>query len=87
MLARIYSDLKDLSGRLGNTELDLLADDLRKHLIGSSKDCLACERWDGAQCKVFKEKPEKCWAWTDDPDWEAKVDEAVRKYRWSKGCC
>jgi hypothetical protein len=26
-----------------------------------------------------------CWAWTDDPAWEAKVEAAVKEYALSKG--
>jgi len=49
------------------------------------KDCTTCERRDkrtgGRRCRVFIEKPENCWAWTDDPDWDAKVEEAVKRYK------
>ena len=40
------------------------------------------------ECAALKPKPEKCWAWTDDPDWAKKVKEQVRiyaglkKFRW-----
>ena len=48
------------------------------------RDCFNCERRDkrtgGARCKVFFERPDNCWAWTDDPDWEKKVEEATRQY-------
>jgi len=25
--------------------------------------------------------PENCWAWTDDPNWDKKVKEAVERYK------
>ena len=48
------------------------------------KSCENCERRDKHKenrCQVLKEKPEKCWAWTDDPDWEKKVSEQVKQYQ------
>lgn len=49
------------------------------------KDCTNCERRDkrtgGRRCRVFIEKPENCWAWTNDPDWDVKVEEAVKRYK------
>ena len=48
------------------------------------KKCSTCERRDkrtnGRRCRVFAKKPENCWAWTDDPDWEVKVKKAVKRY-------
>ncbi len=35
-------------------------------------------------CAVLTENiglKQKCWAWTDDPDWEKKAKEAAEKYR------
>ena len=48
------------------------------------KNCSTCERRDkrtnGRSCRVFAKKPKNCWAWTNDPDWEVKVKEAVKRY-------
>ena len=35
-------------------------------------------------CQVLKERigmTKDCWAWSDDPEWEAKVERAVNRYR------
>lgn len=47
------------------------------------KTCKTCERRDKVldECQVFKTKPKKCWAWTDDPKWLTKAMKDVRKYR------
>lgn len=45
------------------------------------QDCSTCERRSKKGCKVFTSKLKKCWAWTDDPDWEKKVKKAVEKYK------
>ena len=51
------------------------------------KNCDNCERRfkDGRLkgCHVFTEKPDNCWAWTDDPDWLEKVNEAVNNYEFN----
>jgi len=49
------------------------------------RSCETCERRVKApgkaiKCKVFKSKPSECWAWTDDPAWEEKVNQAVAEY-------
>jgi hypothetical protein len=39
------------------------------------------------ECLVLEENIglyQDCWAWTDDPDWESKVNAAVHKYRYDK---
>ena len=44
--------------------------------------CETCTRSSAysKKCKVFKEPPKDCWAWTDDPNWERKVKKAVQEY-------
>ena len=44
--------------------------------------CETCTRSSAysKRCKVFKEPPQDCWAWTDDPDWERKVKKAIQEY-------
>jgi hypothetical protein len=46
-------------------------------------NCDTCERRGNFEigCQVFKEEPEKCWAWTDDKGWLAKVDKECKAYR------
>lgn len=53
--------------------------------VTEDASCLGCKRMSKRGCKVFTEKPKKCWAWTDDPDWEKKVRAAVVEYRKAKG--
>ena len=47
-------------------------------------DCSNCERRFKSKakegCQVFKEKPENCWAWTDDKNWLKKVNKELRAY-------
>ena len=45
------------------------------------EQCKGCERLmrDGS-CAVLNPKPESCWAYTTDPDWEEKVAKQVREY-------
>jgi len=49
------------------------------------KTCANCERsykgGKGNRCRVFSPMPENCWAWTDDPNWDKKVKEAVERYK------
>ena len=50
------------------------------------KKCNNCEkRWQNGEdklgCQVFKEKIEKCWAWTDNEKWEDIVNIAVKEYQ------
>ena len=33
------------------------------------------------ECAALKPKPEKCWAYTTDPDWAKKVREQVDIYK------
>jgi len=42
-----------------------------------------CQRWNKKYnyCEALTSPPNPCWAWTDDPEWEAKVNEAVEKYK------
>lgn len=47
--------------------------------------CLTCQRRSPEnpfECLVMKEQFEDCWAWTDDPEWETKVEKAVINYEW-----
>ena len=68
-------------------------EDIEKHLKGGCeienkaeiKTCANCERSykqsNGRRCRVFISKPEKCWAWTDDPEWDKQVKAAVERYK------
>jgi len=48
--------------------------------------CDTCQKKSkyGRECKVLKKmigKDGDCWAWTDDPDWERKFQEASKAYQ------
>ena len=44
--------------------------------------CSDCERRKkNGECIVFKPKPNDCWAYTRDKQWQAKVHQAVAEYR------
>ena len=50
------------------------------------KNCSTCERrfkvkTTKNECQAFSEIPKNCWAWTDDPNWLDKVNEAVDEYK------
>lgn len=49
------------------------------------KNCNNCEKRfkneNKKGCQVFKEKPNNCWAWTNDPKWLEKVNEDVKNYK------
>ena len=53
-----------------------------------AKTCETCRRSyrgsKGNKCRIFTAKPEKCWAWTDDPDWAEKAKKEVEKYKMVK---
>jgi hypothetical protein len=54
------------------------------------KTCDTCERRQkafarGKGCLAFIKKPDNCWAWTDDRDWERKVRVAVGRYKAMRG--
>lgn len=51
-----------------------------------TKTCETCQRWNKKYnyCEALTSPPNPCWAWTDDPEWEAKVNEAVMIYKMSK---
>lgn len=60
-----------------------------KRVCKPTPKCNTCaKREQGSkECKVLKEAIglyQDCWAWTDDPDWESKVNAAVYKYRYDK---
>ena len=46
--------------------------------------CGTCQKRSlSGRCRVLIEnigRDQDCWAWTDDPDWEQKVRQAVKKY-------
>ena len=53
---------------------------------GTQKRCSSCAKNALADngCQVLTERigmKENCWSWTDDPDWEAKVEAAVKRYK------
>lgn len=53
-------------------------DEIRKR-----NHCNTCKKkWpkERSGCMVFREEPEHCWAWTDDPNWALKINEAIQKY-------
>jgi hypothetical protein len=55
------------------------------------RQCDVCAKRESGKkkCLVLKENIglyQDCWAWTDDPDWESKVNAAVHKYRYDKEC-
>ena len=48
--------------------------------------CQTCRKKDGSGtiCKALIKmigKKRDCWAWTDDPDWEKKVQAAYNEYK------
>lgn len=44
--------------------------------------CKGCKRLTRTgYCKVMKEKLNRCWAWTNDPEWADKAREEVKKYK------
>lgn len=46
------------------------------------KQCKGCKKAIGlGGCKVFKTKPKKCWAYTRDVNWEAKIRKQIAKYQ------
>lgn len=57
--------------------------ELKEGISVTKNQCDGCEKWDNKKdvCKVFKKMPEKCWAYTTDPDWAKKVREATEHYR------
>lgn len=45
--------------------------------------CFTCAKWTGDSCSVLTEPiglAQNCWSWTNDPNWEKKVNEAVIYY-------
>lgn len=47
------------------------------------KSCEFCKKRQGRRCQVLTEMigwDRECWAWSDDPQWEAKVKAAVKEY-------
>ena len=50
--------------------------------LRQKNNCPTCERRGAYEigCQVFKEEPEKCWAWTDDKDWLSKYNKASKDY-------
>lgn len=46
------------------------------------EQCKGCQRlMRNGECAALKPKPEKCWAYTTDPDWAKKVREQVDIYK------
>lgn len=50
-----------------------------------NKNCDTCTKKTpaGGRCRVLKEmigKNQKCWAWSDDPNWEKEVKKEVQEY-------
>lgn len=45
--------------------------------------CEGCERLNkkSGECRVFKWRPKKCWAYTTEKYWLAKVKQEVEEYR------
>lgn len=50
--------------------------------------CATCVKREGERCAVLTVLlglEGKCWAWSDDPRWEAKADFATARYAERKG--
>lgn len=47
--------------------------------------CDTCQKLKvNGKCAVLKEnlgQERDCWAWTSDPGWEKKVNEAIKEYK------
>lgn len=57
-------------------------EDIVKYEYKKASTCDGCERRKkGGECIVFKSKPNDCWAYTKDKQWQAKVNQAVAEYR------
>ena len=51
------------------------------------KDCLSCLHWIDGECNVFLEKPDDCWAYTENAEDIARAEGAIIEYGKKKRKC